>query len=76
MPVVANVTPLGNAPVSLNVGTGDPVAVTVNVPAVPTVNVVLAPLVIAGAEVAGLTVSVKLWLALGKTPLLAEIVKE
>ena len=36
-----NVTPDGSAPVSLNVGAGDPVAVTVNVPAVPTVNVVL-----------------------------------
>ena len=38
--------PLGSAPVSLNVGAGEPVAVTVNVPAVPTVNVVLFALVI------------------------------
>ena len=44
-----NVTPLGNAPDSLTVGAGNPVAVTVNDPAVPTVNVVLAPLVIADA---------------------------
>ena len=43
------VTPLGNVPDSPIVGTGNPVAVTVNDPAVPAVNVVLAPLVIAGA---------------------------
>jgi hypothetical protein len=43
--------PLGNVPVSLNVGAGDPVAVTVNVPVVPVVNVVLAALVIAGGTV-------------------------
>jgi hypothetical protein len=43
-----NVTPLGSAPLSLSVGVGEPVAVTVNDPAVPTVNVVLALLVIAG----------------------------
>jgi hypothetical protein len=46
---VLNVTPLGNAPVSLNVGAGLPVAVTGKVPAVPTVNVALFALVIAGA---------------------------
>jgi len=46
---VLNVTPLGSAPVSLRVGAGKPVAVTVNVPAVPTENVVLAALVIWGA---------------------------
>ena len=57
-----NVTPLGSAPVSLSVGAGNPVAVTVNVPAVPTVNVVLFALVIAGAW---LTVSVKLCVASG-----------
>ena len=49
-PVAAlNVTPLGSAPVSLSVGAGDPVAVTVNVPAEFTVNAVLFALVIAGA---------------------------
>jgi hypothetical protein len=42
-----NVTPGGNAPDSLNIGAGVPVAVTVNVPVVPTVNVVLFALVIA-----------------------------
>jgi hypothetical protein len=43
------VTPLGSAPDSLNAGVGDPVAVTVKFPAVPTVNVVLLALVIAAA---------------------------
>jgi hypothetical protein len=66
-----NVTPLGNVPVALTVGVGLPVAVTVKLPAVPTVNVVLAPLVIAGAW---LTVSVKLCVAAVPTPLLAVIV--
>ena len=42
-------TPGGNVPDSLKVGTGDPVAVTVKLPAVPTVNVALLTLVIAGA---------------------------
>ena len=44
-----NVTPLGSAPVSLKVDAGKPLAVTVNVPAVPTLKVVLFALVIAGA---------------------------
>src|SRR5215472_4438532 len=69
MPVPGlNVTPLGNVPVSLNVGVGLPVAVTVNVPAVPTVNVVLLALVITGAV---FTVSVKAWAAGVPTPLVA-----
>ena len=42
----------------MSAGVGQPVVVTVNVPAVPTVNVVEAALVIAGAWS---TVSVKLW---------------
>jgi hypothetical protein len=66
-----NVTPLGSAPVSLNDGMGAPVAVTVNVPAVPTVNVVLLALVIPGAW---FTVSVKLCDASVPTPLCALIV--
>ena len=71
-PVVAlNVTPLGSVPVSLRVGVGEPVAVTVNVPAVPTVNVVLFALVIAGACAAAFTVSVNVCVALLPTPLLA-----
>ena len=54
-----NVTPLGSAPLSLNVGGGLPVAVTGNEPAEPTVNVVLVPLVKAGADSARkLTVTV------------------
>jgi hypothetical protein len=47
--VVLNVTPLGKAPVALNVGAGNPVAVTVNEPEAPTMNVVLFALVIDGA---------------------------
>jgi hypothetical protein len=43
------VTPLGNVPDSLIAGAGNPVAVTLNVPDEPTVNVVLMALVIAGA---------------------------
>jgi hypothetical protein len=46
---VLKVTPLGRAPVSVKVGVGKPVAVTVNDPAVPTTNVVLLALVIFGA---------------------------
>jgi len=44
-----NVTPLGSVPVSLNVGFGKPVNVTVNDPAAPTVNIVVPALVMAGA---------------------------
>ena len=51
------VTPVGKAPVSLKVGAGVPVAVTVNEPAVPTVKVVLLELVITGPSS---TVRVKL----------------
>ena len=46
---VLNVTPAGRAPDSLRVGVGEPVAMTVKVPAVPAVNVALFALVIAGA---------------------------
>ena len=70
-PAVVNVTPDGNVPVSLKVGAGDPVAVTVNVPTLPTVNVVLLVLVIADAW---LTVSVNVCVALGDTPFAAVIV--
>jgi hypothetical protein len=55
-----NVTPLGSAPDSLNAGVGAPVVVTVKLPAVPTTNVALLALVIAGAICAVFTVSVKL----------------
>jgi hypothetical protein len=43
-----NVTPVGSAPDSVIVGVGDPVAVTVNEPAAPSVNVVLLALVMIG----------------------------
>src|SRR6267378_2489101 len=62
------VTPPGRAPVSLKVGAGKPVAATVKLPAVPTVNVVLLALVMAGAW---LIVRVKLWVAFVPTPLVA-----
>ena len=61
-------TPVGRAPVSLNVGAGEPLAVTVNVPAAPTANVVWFALVIAAPCT---TVKVKLWMELGAIPLLA-----
>ena len=71
-PVVGlRVTPVGSAPVSLNVGVGNPEAVTVNVPEMPTVKVAELPDVIAGAS---FTVSVKLWVASGATPLVAVMV--
>jgi hypothetical protein len=51
-PVVAvNVTPFGNVPLSVSVGVGEPVVVTVNVPGVPTVNTVLLLLMMAGGAV-------------------------
>ena len=43
-------TPVGNAPDSLIVGAGKPVAVTVNEPAVPTANVAFAALVMVGGR--------------------------
>jgi hypothetical protein len=48
-PLSTNVTPLGSVPVSVSDGTGVPLVVTVKLLAVPTVNVVLFELVIAGA---------------------------
>ena len=67
------VTPLGRVPDSVRDGVGVPVIVTENVPAVPTINVVLLALVITGAM---LTVSVKTWAAGVPTPLLAVKVME
>ncbi len=69
----ANVTPEGSTPVSLSKGVGTPVVVTVKLLEMPVVNVVAAALVIAGARAAA-TVSVKLWVAAGDTPLEAVIV--
>ena len=45
---VLNVTPLGSVPLSPSVGVGKPVAVTVNVPGVPSPNVALLALVMTG----------------------------
>ena len=47
-PLFTNVIPEGKAPDSVIVGAGVPAVVMVNVPAVPTLNAVLAALVIAG----------------------------
>ncbi len=47
-PAELSVTPPGKAPVSLKVGAGKPVAVTLNEPNMPTVKLVLFALVIAG----------------------------
>jgi hypothetical protein len=47
--VPVNVTPAGSAPVSVIVGAGDPVAVTVKLPAAPAVNEVLLALENPGA---------------------------
>ena len=62
------VTPVGNVPVCDTVGVGKPVVVTVNVPGVPTMKVVLAALVIAGAC---WTFSVNAWAGLEPAVLVA-----
>ena len=49
LPLSTNVSPLGNAPVSVIDGVGDPVVVIVNEPATPTVNVPPFALVITAA---------------------------
>jgi hypothetical protein len=71
LPLSVNVTPLGSAPVSDSVAVGLAVEVTLNVPAEPTVNVVAAADVIAGAE---FTVSVNDWFAGEPTPFVAVMV--
>ena len=70
-PLSVNVTPEGRVPDSANDGVGEPVAVTVNVPADPVVNVVDAADVMAGAWS---TVRTKFWLTDGPTPLAAVMV--
>lgn len=65
-PLSTNVTPLGKvAPPSLRVGRGKPEVITVNDEDVPTVNVALLGLMMAGAWS---TVSVKLCVAGEPTP--------
>src|SRR5262249_6054828 len=69
LPLSTNVTPSGRAvPLRVIGGVGVPVVVTVKVPAWPTVNLAALALVIASP---GLTVSVKVWVALGVTALRA-----
>ena len=72
-PLSVNVTPGGSAPVSDNAQLGTPVDVTVKVPACPAVKVAWWALPIAHACPAT-TVSVKVWVASGPTPLWAVIV--
>ena len=52
-PALVKVTPPGNALVVVKVGGGEPVAVTLNVPAAPTVKAVAAALVNAGGTGTG-----------------------
>ena len=66
MAPAANRTPVGNAPVSLNVAAGKPVAVTGKDPATPIIISVLFALVILDAW---LTVIVKLCVASAPAPL-------
>ncbi len=68
------VTPVGRVPDSARVGVGEPVAVTVNVPAEPSVKVVWLAEVMAGAVPVPLTVRVKAWVAGVPTPLSAVMV--
>src|SRR4051812_21426420 len=63
--------PAGSVPVTDSAGVGTPVAVTVNVPGAPAVNVVVLALVIAAPV---FTVSVKLWVAGAPMPLVAVMV--
>ncbi len=68
--------PLGSTPAADNVGAGDPVAVTWNDAGSPTVNVAAEALVMAGAVLPPpdpeFTMSVKIWLASGSTPVDAQ----
>jgi len=49
LPLSVKLTPAGRAPVSVSVAVNEPVVVTENEPAAPTVNAVEATLVIAGS---------------------------
>ncbi len=74
LPLSWKVTPVGKVPDSERLGVGcvEEAVVTVKLPAVPTVKVVEAAEVIAGAWS---TVKVKAWVAFGLTPLLAVTVR-
>ena len=58
----------------VSVGVGTPLAVTVNLPALPTTNVAVLALVIAGGVCVALIVNVKFWFTGVPTPLLAVMV--
>ena len=60
VPLSTNVMPEGSRPVSVSAGTGEPTEVTRNEPAVPVVNVVALPEVMAGPS---FTVRVKFCVA-------------
>ena len=49
MPLSTNVTPLGRAPALVSAAVGDPVVVTLKVPALPAVKVVVVAEVMAGS---------------------------
>src|SRR5258708_19107070 len=68
LPLSWNATPLGKVPLSVMLGVGDPVVVTLNEPATPTWNVVRSPLVIAGPQS---PVNLVFRLVLGLTPFCA-----
>src|SRR5712692_9055074 len=68
LPLLRNVTPAGKGPLSVMLGVGDPLVVTVSVPAAPTWKVATFALVIVGGWP---TVSVKLCVAFGLTPFCA-----
>ncbi len=63
------VTPDGNVPVSFKEGIGFPVAVTVKVPKSPWLKVALLALVMAGAMVEEVTVSITVEVVLLPAPL-------
>ncbi len=65
-PLSVKVTPLGSAPFSVSAEVGNPVDVTVKLPAWPSVKVAASAEVMAGGVS---TVRAKLWLASGLTPL-------
>ena len=68
------VTPDGSAPVSVIVGAGFPLAVTVKVPAAPTLKVAELAEVMVGATWTVFTVKVNAWVASGAVPLVAVMV--
>jgi hypothetical protein len=70
--LAVKVRPEGSVPVCDSVGVGEPVVVTVKLKALPPVATAELALVIASPL---LTVRVKLWVALGLTPLAAVIVR-